>query len=143
MNPKKTRRFMGFVTNTTMLRIGIIRTREPKRIRYFVRSTSDHRRYPVTLGIVTWLLQLPCIMGVILTALAIPSAICDGKGIIYALGLLFLCIACIRATMFLHGLWELRPGWDKEDYIPSQQEIAEWDRYVHSEEEYFFLENWK
>lgn len=143
MTDKTTRRLMGIMTSITTLRIGISRNRKTRQIRYFVRSASTGRRYPAFLGLLSWMLQIPLIMGVILTALAVPSALVEGKGIVFTIGLAAICVACAKATLFLNNLWEKQPGWDCEDYIPSQQELAEWNLYVHSEDEYYFIEQYR
>lgn len=126
---------MTFITSVTYLHIGIQHGRLP--LKYFVVLNSNpNERKPVWMGVVCWLAQIPLLMGVVLGFLGTASLFAEG----YGLKATIICALITGLSAWglnkVDGLFEKRPSWDKEDYVPTDEEWEDWHHWVHCEEEY-------
>ncbi len=131
----ETVRIMEYITQITCLHIG--KQRRKGQTHYFVVLNSNpNERKPVWQGVACWIAQIPLFMGTLLGALTFPSTIVEG----YALPWIILSAAITVGSYFglskMAGIFQKRPSWDKEDYVPTDEELRDWDHWVHCEEEY-------
>lgn len=126
---------MEYITQITYLHIG--KQLRKGRIHYFVVLNSNpNEQKPVWMGVACWLLQAPLLMAVILGGLAIPSTLAEGYDLKWVIFAVVVTVFSVKALDKVDKLFEKRPSWDQEDYIPTQEEWDEWDYWVHCEEEY-------
>lgn len=127
---------MERITKVTYLHIGK-QWKGRAGMQYFVVLNSNpNEQKPVWMGVACWLLQLPLLMGIILGGLAIPTTLAEGYDFKWVLLAVGITLFSLWAMKKVENLFEKRPSWNKEDYIPTQEEWDEWDRWVHCEEEY-------
>lgn len=127
---------MEHITKVTYLHIGIdTELRFPMRF-FVVLNSNPNKRKPVWMGVACWIAQVPFLTGIILGSLATASAFAEGHG----LKLTVICAAITAISVWIYnkldGLFQKRPSWDKEDYVPTDEEWEEWHQWVHCEEEY-------
>lgn len=125
---------MERITKETFLHIGIVKGRFPMRF-FVVLSSKPNERKPVWMGVVCWLAQIPLLMGIILGGLGTAAAFADGY---LKMTVVYVVITVASTWLYnkLDGLFQKRPSWDKEDYVPTEEEWEEWHNWVHCEEEY-------
>lgn len=127
---------MELITQVTYLHIGQ-QWKHGIGMCYFVVLDSDPNvQKPVWLGVVCWLLQMPLLMALFLGALAIPSTLAEG----YGLGWVLLSVIITGFSGFamykIDKIFQKRPSWNQEDYVPTEEEWEDWYNWVHCEEEY-------
>lgn len=127
---------MVLIMQVTYLHIGK-QWKTRKGMCYFVVLNSNpNEQKPVWMGVACWLLQAPLLMAVILGCLAIPSTLAEGYDLKWVIFAVVVTVFSVMAMGKVDKLFEKRPSWDQEDYIPTQEEWDEWDYWVHCEEEY-------
>lgn len=127
---------MELITAITYLHIGK-QWRSRTGMHYFVVLNSNPDvKLRVWVGVVCWIVQGLMLMGVILGALATASSLAEGYGIKWILGSAIVTGLSAWGLKKLEGIFQKRPSWDKEDYVPTDEEFKEWDKWVHCEEEY-------
>lgn len=134
---KKTQwQLMELITIVTSLHIGCIGARKRKTSFFVVLNSNPNKRFKVWVGVMCWMAKLFCLAGLLLFTLAVPFALLDGRGIIYAIGCLTIATICGKTAKIFDGLFQKRPSWNKESYYPTCEELADWNNWVHCEEEY-------
>lgn len=127
---------MELITQVTYLHIGQ-EWRKRKGMCYFVVLNSNpNEQKPVWLGVVCWLAQIPLLMAVVLGGFSTANALAEGYGLNWALLSAVITGLGAFAMYKIDKIFEKRPSWDKEDYVPTEEEWEDWDHWVHCQEEY-------
>ncbi len=137
------RKMMQLISEFTMLHIGVRKSRKNGEEVYFVVLNSEPNvKFRVWVGVVAWALQLPLMLGVVFGFLAAPDVWNGMETIVAFFVWKVIAVGCGYSLYKLATLFELRPSWNTEDYIPTEQEIHEWNRWVHCKEEQKALKYW-
>lgn len=127
---------MDFITAITYLHIGK-RWRRRTGMHYFVVLNSNPNvEMRVWVGVVCWIAQGVMLMSTILGFLSVVSSMAEGYEIHWILLSAVITGFSAWGLYKLEGIFQKRPSWDKEDYVPTEEEWKDWGNWVHCEEEY-------
>lgn len=140
---EKKRRRMGLIVALTGLRIHIVRDWKTGRSRYrVVMNSKINREFPVCWGVIALLLRVPFFFGMLWSLWSIYQAWMDRQGPIYIIGLVSILLFCGKAMFLCNNLFKKRSKWDEDNFIPmDRNEFLEWASWVHTPDEYMWLEN--
>ncbi len=127
---------MELITKITFLHIGQQWKQQTGMCYFVVLNSNPNEQKPVWQGVACWIAQMPLLMGSILGPLAFVSTLVEGYSFQWIVFSAAIAMLSTFGLYKLDGLFQKRPSWDKEDYVPTDEEWEDWDHWVHCEEEY-------